>query len=122
MIRNQQSPAIRPGRWLGLGTLWLGAFLAAAALVSVARAEGDAVKGKENAIKWCARCHVIGDHNVYGGINSTPSFYIMSEKPESYRERVLTFQQRRPHLSMKFDLKDPDVENILAYILTLERP
>ena len=46
----------------------------------------------------------------------------MSEKPGSYRERVLSVQERRPHRSMKFELKNEDLDDILAYILTLERP
>lgn len=98
------------------------ALFAAAAPGAGAQSEGDPVAGKQKAIKWCARCHVIGEHNPYGGINSTPSFYIMSEKPESYRERVLSVRDRRPHLAQDLDVKNEDLDDILAYILTLERP
>ncbi len=98
------------------------ALFAIAAPGASARPEGDPAAGKQKAIKWCARCHVIGNHNPYGGITSTPSFYIMSEKPESYRERVLSVTDRRPHIAQDLDLKVEDLDDILAYILTLERP
>ncbi len=84
------------------------------------RAEGDSVKGEDTAIEWCARCHVIGDFNRLGGINSTPSFYIMAKKPDTYSAKLLTFQERRPHAAIKFDVTEQDLENILAYVSTLK--
>jgi len=92
------------------------------ALARPALAAGDPEKGEALAIKICSRCHVIGAHNPTGGIDLTPSFYVMAEKPESYRERVLTMQQRRPHASMDLDLTNEDLADVLAYILNLERP
>lgn len=83
--------------------------------------QGDPTVGEDLAIQWCSRCHVIGAFNKYGGINSTPSFWIMNEKPETYAPKLLTFQQRRPHAALKFDLKNRDVENILTYVRTLKR-
>ena len=56
-----------------------------------------------------------------GGINSTPSFWIMARKPNTYSPKVMTFQERRPHASLEFDLTDRDVENIHAYIQTLKQ-
>lgn len=85
------------------------------------RAEGDAIAGERAAVEWCARCHVIGDQNKYGGINSTPSFWIMAEKPQTYSAKLLTFQERRPHRALKFDVTQDDVENIHAYVATLKR-
>ena len=86
-----------------------------------ARAEGDTAKGEETATQWCARCHVIGEANRYGGINSTPSFYIMARKPDTYSAKLLTFQERRPHAALKFDVTEQDLEDILAYVATLEK-
>ena len=87
---------------------------------SAARAGGDSAKGEDTAIEWCARCHVIGDFNRLGGINSTPSFYIMAKKPDTYSAKLLTFQERRPHAAIKFDVTEQDLENILAYVSTLK--
>ena len=87
--------------------------------VGASAAEGDAERGFDLAVDHCARCHVIGDHNPYGGINSTPSFWIFARKPELYMERLTTFDQRRPHRSMTFDVAPRDIEDIKAYVRTL---
>ena len=86
--------------------------------------EGDAVAGKKKAIEICARCHVIGSHNPYGGINSTPSFWIMQEKPHVYDEKLLSVTNRRPHIGIGLDQEVTlkDLEDILSYVHTLRRP
>ena len=70
------------------------------------------------AVENCALCHVIGDHNPSGGINSTPSFWIFARKPQIYSERLRTFDQRRPHISLDFDVSETDIENILTSVST----
>ena len=97
-------------------TLALGLQLAA----NQVEAAGDAAKGRNLAIEKCARCHVIGDHNPYGGINSTPSFWIFARKPEVYTERLRTFDQRRPHIGIELTLKPEQIEDILTYVGGLE--
>ncbi|HYZ25573.1 MAG TPA: hypothetical protein VE597_01565 [Geminicoccaceae bacterium] len=59
-------------------------------------AEGDVEAGREVALTVCARCHVVGAEKSYGGIDSTPTFFLMSEKLDNYRQRVLTLKARRP--------------------------
>ena len=100
----------------------VGALLAALLLPAAARADPDPKKGRDISIKHCARCHVIGDYNRLGGIGSTPSFWIMARKPKSYVPRLLTFRERRPHRSMKFDVTKQDIDNIIAYIKQLKQP
>ena len=96
----------------------------AAIVPDPARAEGDAVAGKKKAIEVCSRCHVIGDHNPYGGINSTPSFWIMQEKPQVYDDKLLSVTNRRPHIGIGLDQEVTlkDLEDILSYVHTLKRP
>ena len=84
------------------------------------QAAGDAAAGRKLAIEKCALCHVIGDHNPYGGINSTPSFWIFARKPEVYTERLRTFDQRRPHLGIELTLEPEQIEDILTYVGGLE--
>ena len=85
-------------------------------------AVGDVGAGRDLAIKWCSKCHVIGKYNFpYGGINSTPSFFIMAEKPEVYLPKVLSVQERRPHAALSFSLDARELEDIKTYIATLER-
>ena len=97
-----------------------GLTLALALPAAAAQAAGDAAAGREIAIEHCARCHVIGDYNPYGGINSTPSFWIFARKPEVYTERLRTFDQRRPHLGIELTLKPQQIEDILTYVGGLE--
>lgn len=88
-----------------------------------ALAEVDVDKGQEVAEEWCARCHVVGTARPYGGIDSTPTFFLMSEKLDSYRPRVLTFKDRRPHKALDFDqVSRTDLDHLIAYIGSLERP
>lgn len=59
----------------------------------------DVARGKKLAEQHCARCHVIGDYNKYGGIASTPSFQLLVKSFPDYRQRFETFFVRRPHPS-----------------------
>lgn len=88
---------------------------------SSAAAEGDSAAGREIAIRSCARCHVIGDYNPMGGIGSTPSFWIMARKPQTYTAKLLTVTQRRPHRGMGLEVSREELEQIQAYIATLEQ-
>ena len=102
-----------------------------------ARAGGDPVKGREIAIKHCARCHVIADYNPHGSIGSTASFRMMTNLPD-YVDRFQTFYLRRPHpvftnvpevaplkrqtLSVTpFTVTLEDIENLTAYAISLHR-
>ncbi len=116
------------------GALVLGAL----ATISGARAEGDPRKGRELAIKYCARCHVVGDFNPMGGIGSTPSFQLLANRRPDFVERFQTFYQRRPHpvyvrvpgvpawtdlpaYATEFTITLEDIEDILAFAKTLKR-
>lgn len=67
-----------------------------ATLPSAAQAAGDAKKGRQIAIDHCSRCHVVADYNPHGGIESTPSFRIMSRR-DDYLDRFRNFFERPPH-------------------------
>lgn len=68
----------------------------ACALPASAEAAGDADKGRQIAIDHCSRCHVVPDHNPYGGIESTPSFRLLARR-DDYLVRFETFFDRPPH-------------------------
>lgn len=87
-----------------------------------ALAAGDAEQGRRVAEKWCARCHVIGADKPAGGIDSTPSFLLMHDKFDGYRERIRSFDQRRPHKALEFDVDPGEREDLITYIGVLERP
>lgn len=113
-------------RYLSIGAS-IATLIGAAVLIGLmaavpARAGGDPAHGRELAIERCSQCHVIGDYNPLGGVSNTPSFYIFSERLDVYRERLRTFDQRRPHLGRDLRVPPQDLEDILAYIEALERP
>lgn len=68
--------------------------------------DGDADAGRKLAERHCSRCHVVGDFNRYGGIDSTPSFQLLARR-DDWRERFQTFYERRPHPVF---VQVPDVE------------
>ena len=84
-----------------------------------ARAGGDA--GRAAAIQWCSRCHVVGDDNPMGGIDSTPSFFIFARKPDIYPpERIRTFRERPPHPPQKVEITKREMEDLIAYVKGLK--
>lgn len=87
-------------------------------------AEGDAGKGQELADRYCKGCHVVGADNRHGGIDSTPSFFLMSDKLDNYRQRLWSLKRRPPHTAYERlkDVSNDDIEHLLAYIGDLERP
>lgn len=91
-------------------------------IAQAAWAQGDRVRGRQLAIDKCSQCHVIGDYNPYGGVNNSPSFYIFAERLEVYRDRLRTFDQRRPHLSREMKVPPKDLQDIIAYVETVKRP
>ena len=72
------------------------AVIAAGLPVAAAAAEGDAKAGRKLAATHCTRCHVVGDVNPRGGIDSTPNFQRLA-KFDDYDQRFRTFYARRPH-------------------------
>ncbi len=103
---------------------------------SPALADGDAAKGRKVSITYCARCHVIGDHNKDGGIDSTPSFQLLARRRD-FVARLQTFYQRRPHpvfvrvpgvprwskqppYATPFEVTPAQIEHIIAFVATLK--
>jgi mono/diheme cytochrome c family protein len=110
-----------------------GIFCAAAGM---ARADGDVSRGREVSIKHCARCHVVGDYNRMGGIDSTPSFQLLARRAD-FEDLVRTFYQRRPHpvfvrvpgvprwtnlppYAAPFEVTPEQIEDIVAFVRTLK--
>jgi hypothetical protein len=57
----------------------------------------DLENGRKLAREHCARCHVVGEGNKFGGIGSTPSFRLLVTAFKDWRTRFKTFYARRPH-------------------------
>ena len=99
--------------------------LASGVLLSTAAvAEGDVEKGRELAERFCGGCHVVGVKNRHGGIDSTPSFFLMHDKLDNYRQRLRSLKRRPPHTAYErlSEVSNDDIDYLLAYIGGLERP
>ena len=99
------------------------------------RADGDPDTGRKVSVAHCSRCHVVGDHNPYGGINSTPSFQLLAKRND-WLERFQTFYERRPHPvfirvpdvprwtglpanAVEIEITAKNIEDIVAFVRTL---
>ncbi len=83
------------------------------------RAEGEAAEGRKIAVTHCARCHVIPDHDRYGGIGSTPSFRLLARR-DDYLERMQSFYARPPHPVFVRVPGVPPPTNDPAFVATFE--
>ncbi len=93
-------------------------------LTGPVQAAGDINKGRVLADEFCKGCHVVGTENRHGGIGSTPSFFLMHDKLDNYRQRLWTLKKRPPHIAYERleKVSNDDIEHLLAYITKLERP
>ena len=105
-----------------------------------ATAMADVERGREVAATHCTRCHVVGDINPYGGIESTPSFigmkrladwerryaefYILPPHPALVRIEEVSAErdEERPAFVTEIVLTLDDVDAILAFVKTLPAP
>lgn len=103
-------------------------------------AAADVERGREVAATHCTRCHVVGDINPYGGIESTPSFigmkrladwerryaefYILPPHPALVRIEEVSAErdEERPAFVTEIILTLDDVDAILAFVKTLPAP
>ena len=117
--------------------------VAAAAVIALAGPTGGAGaqsladKGEKLARLHCARCHVVAEDNAFSGIGSTPSFRLLVNALNDWRERFETFHTRRPHPAVirfqgvtplsdnppttrTVDLKLDDIPALVAYAASLK--
>ena len=115
--------------------------LALATMASFSPASSASVeRGAELAGEHCTRCHVVGDLNPTGGIESTPSFsgikyladwerrfgefYILPPHPALVRIAEVTAERdaSQPAFVHEIHLTLEDVDAILAFVRTLPTP
>ena len=109
--------------------------LAASFPIASAGAGGIAEAGRKISETHCARCHVVGDFNPFGGIGSTPSFQLLAKRND-WLERFETFFERRPHPVFvrvpnvarwtelpshvkEFSVTPENIDDIVAFVKTL---
>lgn len=116
------------------------AFAIASASIAECLAENAAplaLEGAKIAAVHCARCHVIDEVNVFGGISSTPSFPLLVRALVDWEDRFQSFHTRPPHPAVirfkgeaippdkpvsivPVELNYSDIEAIVAYARSLK--
>ena len=96
----------------------------------------DVKNGQKLAETHCARCHVVGDFNKFGGIGSTPSFGLLMGMADGF-ERFRTFFERRPHpafvsvpgvprwtdlppYAKPFEVTPENIDDLISFVRKLE--
>ena len=106
-------------RWLGL---MLGSSLLTALLAATAAAQtmnGDAKKGQELAQNWCSDCHAVDAQHAEAH-NGAPSFLSIAQMPSATSISLHVFLQT-PHERMpNFQLTKTQIDDVVAYILSLK--
>jgi mono/diheme cytochrome c family protein len=102
-----------------LALLTIAMALPAAAQAPPAEA-GDPLAGREVARTWCANCHVVEENPARATADSVPTFPSIADRrtttADGLRAFLTTQHGRMPNLA----LSRGDIENTIAYILTLK--
>jgi mono/diheme cytochrome c family protein len=107
--------------------IWILRCAAAAGVMAVglggaaARADetGPVTEGRQVAKTWCANCHVVSEGQTQGS-DQAPTWASIAARPEMTSERLHNFLAQ-PHGKMPdFKLGKNDIDNVVAYILSLK--
>jgi cytochrome c len=100
------------------------AMLVALALPAAAQSppveEGDPVAGKAVARAWCASCHVVEANPDRAIAGSVPSFFAIADRPTTTAAGLRAFLATQHGRMPNLNLSNANIENTLAYILTLK--
>ena len=81
---------------------------------------GDAASGRLYAMNWCTECHSVEPETAGTG-QFAPDFTAVAKSPSTTGFSLRAFL-RSDHLRMpRFALKRTEVDDIVAYILSLRR-
>jgi mono/diheme cytochrome c family protein len=101
----------------------IGAALLAAGAVPAARAQqaGDPAAGRRLAEGWCSNCHVIGPGQSGPASDAVPTFPSVAERASTTEMSLRVFLQT-PHANMpNYQLTRAQLDDLVAYILSLKR-
>jgi mono/diheme cytochrome c family protein len=80
-------------------------------------AAGDPVSGKDIAGRWCAQCHLVDGGRARGAAPPLPAI----ARDVSWTDDRLAAFLTKPHGGMRgFSLSRQEIENLVAYIRSLE--
>ena len=88
--------------------------------LSAQSARGDAASGRLYAMSWCTECHSVEPETAGTG-RFAPDFTAIAKSPSTTGSSLKAFL-RSEHLRMpSFALKRTEVDDIVAYIMSLRR-
>jgi mono/diheme cytochrome c family protein len=88
-------------------------------LAAASASAADPEAGRAFAVKACARCHVVGP-GVGSGTDGAPTFETVANTKDQSETKLTAFLSR-PHGRMPdFVLTRREIENVIAYIMTLK--
>lgn len=77
-------------------------------------------EGKRLAMELCAGCHVVTDGQEKPAVDVVPAFATIAADPQTTEFRLRVFLLDTPHPVMpNFIFTDEEVENLIAYVLSL---
>jgi mono/diheme cytochrome c family protein len=100
----------------------IAAALLATTLPATAQELGDPVAGRDFAAAMCADCHAVGPEDAGSPDKSAPSFKSVADMTSTTRTSlVVWFQSSHPTMP-NIKLSDDEVDDVIAYILSLRQP
>ena len=88
--------------------------------LSAQSSRGDAASGRLYAMNWCTECHSVEPETAGTG-RFAPDFTAIAKSPSTTGSSLKAFL-RSEHLRMpSFALKRSEVDDIVAYIMSLRR-
>jgi mono/diheme cytochrome c family protein len=100
----------------GLAVLALGVWLGAGPARAV---PPSSEAGADIAARWCAACHVVSPSGA--GIDAAPSFPAIAHQRGT--DEVRAFLAKPHGKPMRgFDLSNREIDDVVAYIATLDQP
>lgn len=92
----------------------------ACAGAAAAQDRTDVTRGHELARAWCAECHGVEPGETTGAYETPPSFQSFARNPEITETSLKAFLQLTHPLMPQVKLKPDEIDEIVAYILSLK--
>ena len=101
-------------------TVVVATLLATLQPLSAQSSRGDAASGRLYAMNWCTECHSVEPETAGTG-RFAPDFTAIAKSPSTTGSSLKAFL-RSDHISMpSFGLKRTEVDDLVAYIMSLRR-
>ena len=105
-------------RWIHLSAAVAGAAILASGLAFAQQTQGSALRGHDLAKTWCAGCHLIEARELRAK-DAVPSFAAVAAMKSTTQLSLNAFLQTSHHNMPDWRLTRQQVDDVVAYILSL---